>query len=96
MLGNIILTFIAFFQTIAAIFNIYQRGFLWFINKHKIKEIDIGELIYDEYIRYNKSFLNPSAFDIKLFLIIFRSFFRVLSISKTFDRSEIDQGPDIT
>ena len=54
-----ILIFLTLYETFLAMIKIKKKAFLWFINKHTIKNIDIGELIYDEYIRHDKSFLNP-------------------------------------
>ena len=43
----------------------------WLINNFKCKEVKIGDLIYDYYIRYDHKFLNPSIYEIKFYKILF-------------------------
>tara|TARA_B110000003_G_C16626452_1_gene525037 strand:+ start:511 stop:2070 length:1560 start_codon:yes stop_codon:yes gene_type:complete len=86
---NLSILFMSCYYTILSVIKINKNGFLWFINKHEIQKIDIGDLIYDEYIRHDKSFLKPNAYDLKLIKILFKSFFRVIKISKIFDNNHI-------
>ena len=43
----------------------------WCINKFKCKEINIGDLVYDLYIRYDLKFLNPSIYQLKFVKLLF-------------------------
>ena len=44
-----------------SIIKTYFNGFDWFINKFKINNIIIGDLIYDTNIRYKHRFIKPKA-----------------------------------
>lgn len=43
----------------------------WLIQKFKCKKINIGDLVYDLYIRYNLKFLNPSIYEFKFAKLLF-------------------------
>ncbi len=48
-----------------------KNKFSWLIKNFKIKNIKIGDLVYDIYIRYDLKFLNPSVYDIKFSKLLF-------------------------
>tara|TARA_X000000950_G_scaffold289310_1_gene411837 strand:- start:19435 stop:20982 length:1548 start_codon:yes stop_codon:yes gene_type:complete len=52
------------------IIQIKKRGFGWFIRNFKLNNILFGDLIYDSYIRFDKSYLNPRI-DFKFVKIFF-------------------------
>ena len=80
----IIKSFFIFFPTI---FNINKNGIDWFIKKFKINNIFFGDLIYDTYIRFDKSYLNPKL-DFKFIKILFLSIIKIEKIYKVFVKSK--------
>tara|TARA_B100001093_G_scaffold191295_1_gene183793 strand:+ start:5126 stop:6667 length:1542 start_codon:yes stop_codon:yes gene_type:complete len=85
---NIIVSIYIFFYTIILFFLSYLRGFQWMIDNLKFKDISIGDLIYDTYIRTDHKFLHPK-FDIKLLNIFFKTLYRVHRIEKVFCENKI-------
>ena len=86
--SNIFLTFLTINYTILYFLISHLRGFEWMINNLKIKNIIIGDLIYDTYIRTEHKFINPN-FDLKLLNIFFKAIFRTLKILKLFDTYKV-------
>ena len=62
--------------SLIVIINIKINNFSWLIREFKIDNINIGDLIYDEYIRYDHSFIVPKV-DIKFIKILFVTIFKV-------------------
>lgn len=75
-----VLTFLNLINLIIKL-NLKSKKFEWFINESKIKGYEIGDLIYDTYVRSNNSFLKPKI-DLKFLKILFRSIFRLLKIEQ--------------
>jgi len=44
----------------------------WLIKNFKCKKINIGDLIYDLYIRYDFKFLNPSIYEVKFLITLYK------------------------
>ena len=57
------------------------NGFEWFINKYKVKNVEIGDLIYDSYVRKGRRYLNPKI-DIYFLNILFKAIYRTININK--------------
>lgn len=76
-------------KTIFSIVEINNKKLTWFVKNYKIKDIHIGEIIYDEYIRYGKKYLNPKVLDLKFISILFKSILRVYLINDYFDKKQI-------
>tara|TARA_Y100001970_G_C14230273_1_gene858166 strand:+ start:648 stop:2240 length:1593 start_codon:yes stop_codon:yes gene_type:complete len=87
---NYILYFLScFFLTIKSIIGITLKGFSWFINDYKIKNIKVGDLIYDSYTRYNLNFCNRNQFSIFFFKTVFLSSFRFLYLYEFLNKNNI-------
>lgn len=71
----------SFFLTSKVIFLIKKNGLYWFVNNFKLLNIRIGDLVHDQYIRNEKSYLKAKL-DIKYINIIFKAIFRTLNISR--------------
>ena len=78
----------SFFLSLYAIINISRKNFLWLINHFKIKNILIGDLIYDTYIRYNSNYLNPKL-DFRFIKLLFVSIFRTLLLIENFRKYNV-------
>ena len=61
------------------IFKIKFKGFEWFGNNYKIKNVPMGDLIYNTYVRYDHSYLNPKL-DFKFLRIFFSVILKSLLI----------------
>lgn len=64
-----------------AIINIKIKNFTWFIRKFKVENICIGDLVYDEYIRFNHCYINPKI-DLKFLKILFLTIFKTKNFLK--------------
>ena len=86
-LNEIKLFFLTFLNLIILIIklNLKSQKFEWLINKSKINGYEIGDLIYDTYVRSNNSFLKPKI-DLKFLKILFSSIFRLLKIEKLIEK----------
>ena len=78
-----------FFKTIFSIIEIEKKKLVWFVKDFKIKDIHIGEIIYDEYIRHGKKYLNPKVLDSRFVSILFKSILRVYLINDYFDKKQV-------
>lgn len=61
----------------------------WLINNFKCKEVKIGDLIYDYYIRYDHKFLNPSIYEIKFYKILFDGILKTHFINYVIKKKKI-------
>lgn len=61
--------------------KIIINGFEWFIKEFKVKNIIIGDLIYDSYVRKGRRYLNPKI-DFYFLNILFKAIFRTVNIYK--------------
>jgi hypothetical protein len=76
------------FIALKVVFLIKKNGLYWFINNFKIYNIKIGDLVHDQYIRNEKSYLKANL-GIKYINIIFKAIFRTLNISKIIKTNNI-------
>ena len=51
----------------------------WFVAKYTIKNIKVGDLIYDSYIRNKKRYLNPKK-DFFFYYLVFRTIFKTINL----------------
>ena len=63
------------------LFRLKIFGFNWFIKNFKLNGISCGDMIYDLYIRFDKSYLNPKI-DFKFIKILFISIVKFKIIYK--------------
>lgn len=70
-------TFIALYYFL----EVKKKGFDWLINHFKLKNVRIGDLIYDTYIKHNHLYLKPKT-DIFFFKILFESIFKFFKLFK--------------
>ena len=61
--------------------KLLNKDFYWFINNFRIKNIPIGDLIYDLYIRKNENF-TKNKIDFYFIKLLYFSIFRFLKIYK--------------
>ncbi len=71
-----------------AILKIYQNGFKWLINKYHVKNILIGDLIYDHNIRFHHRYINTKI-DFYFIKLLIKATFRLLVIEKYFKKYNI-------
>ena len=74
--------------SILAVINIFNNGFLWFINNYKIDNIPFGDLIYDTNIRFHHRYINPKI-DYRFIKLLILSTFRILLILRYFKEYNI-------
>ena len=74
-------------KTISSIYEIKRKKLIWFVKDYKVKDIHIGEIIYDEYIRHGKKYLNPKVLDLRFIKILFSSILRVYLINDFFNKN---------
>ncbi len=79
----------SFFLSIFYVFFVSIKGFEYFINNFKIKNTEVGDLLYDEYIRRKLRFLNPSPFNIYFFKTLYKSFFIIFFLDKVIKEKKI-------
>ena len=72
----VVKTVLYFFYSLFKIINI---NFDNFIKNYKVANVVIGDLVYDQYIRYNLSFKKPKV-DFNFLAILFKAIFRVYNI----------------
>lgn len=85
---NLNMFFKAIFETLKSFFFIKKVGFDNFIKKFYYKDILLGDLIYDSYVRFDKKFINPKI-DLKLLRIIFLSCYKTLKMYEFFKNYRI-------
>ena len=59
-----------------------------FVKNFKVTEINIGDLIFDSYLRYGHRFINPK-FDIHLMYYLFIGIYKTLVLNKFFDQRKL-------
>ena len=74
-------------ETFFGIIQIKKNGFEWFIKNFKLNNILFGDLIYDLYIRFDKSYLNPEL-DLKFLRIFFIAIVKIKIIYKLLDEKK--------
>ena len=65
------------------------KGFQWLVNNFKVKNIHLGDLIYDSYVRYNLNYLNPKILQKDFLFILFRSVIKTIAISNFLEKESI-------
>ena len=63
------------------ILKINKNEFSWLINEFKVKNINIGDLIYDSYVRKGRRYKNPKI-DLYFLNILFKTIYRTINIDK--------------
>jgi hypothetical protein len=81
LLNDIFIFLNSLFLFLNIIPKIKIKGFEWFIREFKVKNIDIGDLIYDSYVRKGRRYINPKV-DTYFLNILFKSIYRTLKIHK--------------
>ena len=71
-----------------SIIKTYFNGFDWFINKFKINNIIIGDLIYDTNIRYKHRFIKPKI-DLYFLKILLTSIYRFFIIKNYIENNNV-------
>lgn len=79
--SNLHISIITFFICIKSILKTNLFGFSWFIKNFKVKNILIGDLIYDTYIKFSYKYTNPQI-DFNFLKFLFVGVFRTLLINK--------------
>lgn len=73
---KILLSIISFY--LVSIFK--QDKIKWLINDYKCEEINIGDLIYDTYIRYDNKFIKPNIYCVDFLKILFLGIHKIYII----------------
>ena len=76
------------FILIRDLFIIKIKDYEWFFYKYEIDNIQIGDLIYNTYVRYNHSYLNFNL-NLKFILILLSVIIKVKLINNIFDKNKI-------
>ncbi len=88
---NLIIYFKVFLEII--LFNIKilnkRDKLYWLTSKYSYLGIKIGDLIYDEYIRYDCSFIKPKIISLKFLKIFFSAIYKILIIDKNVKKYNI-------
>ncbi len=71
-----------------AIFKIYQNGFKWLIDKYYVKNILIGDLVYDHNIRFHHRY-KKTKIDYYFIKLLIKATFRLLVIEEYFRKFNI-------
>lgn len=86
---NLKISIISLYLTITSIFKILFFGFDWFVDSFKIKDIKLGDLIYDRFIRKNHEFIKPSCLKISFIRLIFLSIYKLLVLEKIIKENKV-------
>lgn len=73
--------FLSLIQSIYCTFFTFFKGFDWLINKFSIKNIKVGDLIYDTHIRENHGYIDPKI-DLNFLNKVFKCCFRTIKLLK--------------
>ena len=76
------------FTFIFSILKIKLYGETWFIKKFSLKKIYMGDLVYDNYIRFGHSYLNKSFFDKKFLKLLFILIYQFYFIDKLLNKNK--------
>lgn len=82
--------FLVLFYFVKAIFQIIFFGFKDFVKKFKIKNIYFGDLIYDQYSRYNYKFSLKNHFNFQFIKILFKSINKFLIIYIYIEKNNVE------
>ena len=77
---NIFITIKTTLFILYSLFKIININIDDFIKNYKVENIFVGDLIYDNYIRYNLAFKNPKV-DFNFLKILYQAIFRVYNIN---------------
>ena len=69
---------------------IYTKNFYEFIYKFKVLGVNIGDIVYDRYIRDNHNYLNPSFLNVNFLKYFFVTIYKVFYLSNYLDQNKID------
>ena len=82
---NMIRIFLSIIILFKGIYLVKRYSFYGFVTKFNIRNIFIGDLIFNSYIRYEKKFLNPKI-DFQFINILFTSIYRTLNLFDYFEK----------
>ena len=82
---NLILILNTLIISTFGILSVITKGFYWFINNYKIKNIPMGDLIYDTNIRFDNRYYKPKV-DFLFVKLLLKSTYRTLKIIKYFKK----------
>lgn len=80
---------ISIYYTIFSLIKIAILGFDWFVKSYSLRDVRLGDLIYDKYIRKNFSFLNPRFLNIRFLTLLFSSVYKFLILEDVFKKNII-------
>jgi hypothetical protein len=86
---NFFLIFKILIQYIISIFKISFKGFDWFVKSFEINDVQLGDLIWDRYIRNDLSFLKPKLFKIKFLVLLLKSIYNFYILEDIFKKNKI-------
>ena len=84
---NLILLSRSFFTFFVTILKTKLFGELWFIKNFSIKGVYLGDLVYDNYIRKDLSFMNRSFLKLKFFKLLFVAIYEFYYIDTLIDKN---------
>jgi len=65
------------------------KDFRWFIDNFKVKSINLGDLIYDSYLRHDLKFLKPSKFDKRFIYLMLLAIYKTIVINELIKKKNI-------
>lgn len=86
---NFLLLLISFLYFFPTIIYINFKGLNWFVDNFRFKEVLIGDLIYDRYIRTDFKYLSPKFYDLKFLKLFFFAIHKILILNKIFEKYKI-------
>ena len=89
--ANLIIYIKAFLEIILFIIKIIKKKnkLYWFISQYSYLNIKVGDLIYDQYIRNDLSFIKPKIFSLKFLKIFFEGIYKILLIDQNVKKHNI-------
>ena len=80
--SNVLLSILNFYFKI----SLKKKKIEWLINNYKIRQVKIGDLIYDYYVRYNNNYIKPNVYSITFLKVLFDGIFKIIFISYYFKK----------
>ena len=65
------------------------KDFRWFIDNFKVQNINLGDLIYDSYLRHDLKFLKPSKFDKRFIYLMLLAVYKTIVIDNLIKKKNI-------
>lgn len=83
------ISIISLYLSVISLFKILFFGFDWFVDNFQIRDIKLGDLIYDRYIRKNHDFIKPNCLKIKFIKLIFLSIHKLLIVENLIKENKV-------